>query len=157
MAEVLLDQEVSTRYACFAIHDSDGRCHGLRGDDDDLVVETNGGVSILLGDQDSTDEVLVRARVVRAPAADAAGEVVFTQRMFLYGTGLVLDAGHSTREDHAFDLGGPGRVDVRVHLERDAVPPAVTVVIGELEPDRSVLPPRSLGQVFRDWRRRRAR
>jgi hypothetical protein len=156
MGDVLLDAVITTRYACFVVHDTDDRSHGLRGDDDDgLVVETNGGVSILLGDLDSADEVPVRARVVQAPAPEAPGDVVFSERMFLYGTGLVVEGGRSSRDDHELDLGGPGRVDVRVFLDRDVVPPVVTVEIGELEPDPSVLPPVPVARRIAGWWHRR--
>jgi hypothetical protein len=154
VSEILLDRVVSTHLAWFFLHDNDDR-FGVLPDGDDVgqVVETADGVAVLLGDPDGQDEVPVRVRVLRDPAARedrAEDEPVFDQTLFLYGTGLVVEDGHpSTR--HVLELGGPGRVRLRLHLDVTADPPAVTVVLGDLEPDRSVLPPRRASEVVRGW------
>ena len=153
MTEILLDRVVSTHLAWFFVHDNDDRFGVLPdGDVARQVVETADGVAVLLGDPDGHDEVPVRVRVVHGtgPGDDHAGEQVFDQTLFLYGTALVVEDGYPSAP-HVLELGGPGRVRVRLHLDAVADPPAVTVVLGELEPDRSVLPPRPAAELVRGW------
>ena len=108
---MLLDAVVETRLAWFFLHDSDDR-FGVLPDDGRAVgqaVETADGVCILLGDEDGSDEVPVRVRVVRdaGGSADGGGDLVFDKTLFLYGAGLVVEDGFpSTR--HLLELGGPG-------------------------------------------------
>ena len=79
---------------------------------------------------------------------------MFDKTLFLYGAGLVVEDGFpSTR--HLLELGGPGRVHVRLFLDLTASPAAVTVVLGELVPDRSVLPPVPLRERVGRWLRSR--
>ena len=155
MGELLLDAQVRTRYAWFSLHDSDLRYGGTPDEGDpQQVVETMDGVAILLGDLDSEDEVPVRVRVLRGPA-DGDGDLVFEKGLFLYGTGLVVENGFPS-VPHVVELGGPGRVPVRVFLDVTTSPPAVTVVLGELVPDRSVLPPVPLRERLGRWFRSRS-
>ena len=157
MTPVLLDAVVETHLAWFFVHDSDDR-FGVLPDDGGVVgraVETADGVCILLGDEDGSDEVPVRVRVVRDAGGPAGGgDVVFDKTLFLYGAGLVVDDGFPSAP-HVLDLGGPGRVHVRLFLDLTASPAAVTVVLGELVPDRSVLPPVRLRERVGRWLRGR--
>ena len=155
MGEVLLDAEIRTHLGYVFLHDSDDRGGVIPedGDYDPLVIETTDGVCIALGDLEATGETPVRVRAVRGPG-DGPGELVFDQTLFLYGAGFVLEDGFPARQ-HEFDLGGPGRVGVWIFLDRTADPDLVTVVLGDLVPDRTVLPPRPVSQGIREWWRRR--
>ena len=77
---------------------------------------------------------------------------MFDKTLFLYGAGLVVEDGFPSTP-HLLELGGPGRVHVRLFLDLTASPPAVTVVLGELVPDRSVLPPVPLRERVGRWLR----
>ena len=98
---------------------------------------------ILLGDEDGSDEVPVRVRVVRdaGGSGDASGDLVFDKTLFLYGAGLVVEDGFpSTR--HLLELGGPGRVHVRLVPRPDGEPARRDRRARRAPvPDRSVLPP----------------
>jgi len=158
MTDLLLDAVVETRLAWFFLHDSDDR-FGVLPDDGGVVgqaVETADGVCILLGDEDGSDEVRVRVRVVRdvGGSGDASGDLVFDQSLFLYGAGMVVEDGFPSTP-HLLELGGPGRVNVGLFLDLTARPAAVTVVLGELVPDRSVLPPVPLRERVGRWLRGR--
>ncbi len=126
MTEVLLDAQVETHLAWFFLHDSDDR-YGVaarRGGVRHPVVETADGVAVLLGDEDGHDEVPVRVRVLREPA-EVDGDPAFDKILFLYGTGLVVEDGFPS-SPHLLELGGPGRVRVRLFLDTEVSPPAVT-------------------------------
>jgi hypothetical protein len=151
MGEVLLDAEIRTHLGYVFLHDSDDRGGVIPEDDDHdpLVIETTDGVCLALGDQSASGESPVRVRVVRGPG-DGPGQLVFEETLFLYGAGLVLEDGFPSRR-HVLDLGGPGRVGVLIFLDRKADPDQVTVVLGDLLPDRSVLPPVPLTRRVAGW------
>ena len=112
------------------------------------VVETADGVSILLGDEDGARRGARAGAGAPGPGRGRRRPGRSTRPCSCTARGWWSRTG-SPRPARA-GARGPGRVHVRLFLDAEASPPAVTVVLGELEPDRSVLPPVPLRE--RAWR-----
>ena len=159
LTEVLLDALVETHLAWFFLHDSDDR-FGVLPDEGESASRSSRpptACAILLGDEDGSDEVPVRVRVLRERgSADGRRRPGVRQDP----VPVRRRAGRRGRvpldPDTCSSWRGPGRVPVRLFLDLTTSPPAVTVVLGELVPDRSVLPPVPLRERLGRWFRSRS-
>ncbi len=156
MVTVLVDTELESYFGWFVLHETGDDWVHPPDDCWDLVTEARGSLCVRLVwvDADDWDEVPFHLRVLRGDDATGPGGVVYDQRTLIFGTGLVVP-GSPPRPPAVMELGGPGKLDLRIHLDIDASPIEVTVVLGELEHDRSLVPPRSMSAGVREWWRRR--
>jgi hypothetical protein len=152
VADVLADTELDSYYGWFVLHETGDDWTHPPDDCWDPVTTARGSICVRLVwvDADDWDEVPFHLRVLRGPDATGPGELVYDERTLIFGTGLAVP-GSPPRSPAVMELGGPGRLDLRIHLDTEASPIEVTVVLGELEPDRSLLPPVPLGRRLKTW------